>query len=378
MNLKKTTFWGYRRENARVGVRNHVVILPLDDLSNAAALAVENNIKGTLALPHPYGRLQFGADLDLFFRTLIGTGSNPNVAAVVVIGIEEEWTKRVVDGIAEKGEVDFVTEVATLLPMHNICDMLGVAEEDRPMIVDIARIVGGYQDPEVMGGREVLPTLFESMGKMREFVAGLIADRRAKPGTDLLTSLTEAEVDGEKLTDDEIISFFGLLLVAGNDTTRQSLSHGMKALSDFPAQRAWLMEDFEGRIATAVEELVRWATPIMTFRRTAARDCELNGTQITKGDKVIMFYTSANWDTEVFDHPEQLDLGRHPNPHITFGGGGIHHCLGNQLARLQIKALWDELLHRLPDIEVCGDMVCTRSNFFHGVNHLPVRFTPES
>jgi cytochrome P450 len=166
--------------------------------------------------------------------------------------------------------------------------------------------------------------------------------------------------------------------VAGNDTTRQSLSHGMKALSDFPEQRAWLMEDFEGRIATAVEELVRWATPIMTFRRTAARDCELNGTQITKGDKVIMFYTSANWDTEVFDHPEKLDLARHPNPHITFGGGGIHHCLGNQLARLQIKALWDELLHRLPDIEVSGDMVCTRSNFFHGVNHLPVRFTPES
>jgi cytochrome P450 len=286
--------------------------------------------------------------------------------------------KRVVDGISKKGEVDFVTEVATLLPMHNICDMLGVAEEDRPMIVDIARIVGGYQDPEVMGGREVLPTLFESMGKMREFVAGLIADRRAKPGTDLLTSLTEAEVDGEKLTDDEIISFFGLLLVAGNDTTRQSLSHGMQALSDFPEQRAWLMEDFEGRIATAVEELVRWATPIMTFRRTAARDCELNGTQITKGDKVIMFYTSANWDTEVFDHPEQLDLARHPNLHITFGGGGIHHCLGNQLARLQIKALWDELLHRLPDIEVSGDMVCTRSNFFHGVNHLPVRFTPES
>jgi cytochrome P450 len=286
--------------------------------------------------------------------------------------------KRVVDGIAEKGEIDFVAECAALLPMHNICDMVGVAEEDRPMIVERAKYAGGYHDPEVMGGRDILPTLFESMAHQREFVTGLIADRRANPGSDLLTSLTLAEVDGEKLTDDEIISFFGLLMVAGNDTTRQSLSHGMQALSDFPEQRAWLMEDFEGRIATAVEEMVRWATPIMTFRRTAARDCELNGTQITKGDKVIMFYPSANWDTEVFEHPEQLDLARHPNLHISFGGGGIHHCLGNQLARQQIKALWDELLHRLPDIEVSGDMVHTRSNFFHGVNHLPVRFTPES
>jgi len=284
--------------------------------------------------------------------------------------------KRVVDAVADKGEVDFVTEIASLLPMHNICDMLGVAEEDRPMIVEQSRYAGGVHDPEVMGGQEPLTVLFESMLNQREFVGGLIADRRATPGADLLTSLTQAEVDGAQLTDEEIISFFGLLMVAGNDTTRQSLSHGMQALHDFPQERAWLMADFDGRISTAVEEMVRWATPIMTFRRTVAHDTELNGQRITQGDKVIMFYPSANWDTEVFDHPERLDLSRHPNPHISFGGGGIHHCLGNQLARQQIKALWDELLHRLPDIEVCGDIVLTRSNFFHGVNHLPVRFTP--
>lgn len=286
--------------------------------------------------------------------------------------------KRVVDGIASKGAVDFVDEVSSLLPMHNICDLMGVAEEDRPMIVKQSKYAGGIHDPEILEGRETLSVLFESQAHQQEFVGGLIADRRAHPGTDLLTSLTQAEVDGEKLTDAEILSFFGLLMVAGNDTTRQSLSHGMQVLHDFPEQRAWLMADFDSRSATAVEEMIRWATPIMTFRRTAAQDTELNGTRITKGDKVIMIYPAANWDTEVFDHPERLDLGRHPNPHISFGGGGIHHCLGNQLARLQIKALWDELLHRLPDIEVCGELVPTRGTFFHGVNHLPVRFTPEA
>ncbi len=191
-----------------------------------------------------------------------------------------------------------------------------------------------------------------------------------------MSVLLEAEVDGEKLTDDEIISFFGLLLVAGNDTTRQSTSHAMKALTDFPEQREWWMADFDNRSKDAVEEIVRWATPIMTFRRTAARDCELGGQQIAEGDKVVLFYSSANFDTAVFDHPEKFDLSRHPNPHVGFGGGGIHHCLGNQLARQQLTALFRELLHRLPDIEVCGEPSYTLSTMFHGVNHLPVRFTP--
>jgi len=179
------------------------------------------------------------------------------------------------------------------------------------------------------------------------------------------------------LTDEEILSFFGLLTVAGNDTTRQSISHTMQAVTDFPEQRVWLRADFEHRIGTAVEEMVRWSTPIMTFRRTATRDCELGGVQITAGDKVVLFYASANWDSTVFDHPERFDLSRSPNPHISFGGGGIHHCLGGQLARQQLKALWRELLTRLPDIEVSGPMSRTTSTFFHGVNHLPVRFTPE-
>ena len=212
---------------------------------------------------------------------------------------------------------------------------------------------------------------------LSELSGRYIAERRRNPGDDLLSNLVQAEVDGERLTDEEIMSFFGLLTIAGNDTTRQSTSHAMKALTDFPDQRAWLMEDLDGRLKGAVEEMVRWATPIMTFRRTASRDCELNGQQITQGDKVVMFYASANWDTEVFDAPERFDLSRNPNPHVSFGGGGIHHCLGNQLARQQLAAIYRELLTRLPDIEVSGEPSYTVSTFFHGVNHLPVRFTPE-
>ena len=285
--------------------------------------------------------------------------------------------RRIVDDIATRGEVDFVPEVAALVPMHNICDMMGIDEADRARMAYESQFAGGWNDQELMGDQEPLGRLFEAMLHLGELSGRYIAERRRNPGDDLLSNLVQAEVDGERLTDEEIMSFFGLLTIAGNDTTRQSTSHAMKALTDFPQQKAWLMEDLDGRLKGAVEEMVRWATPIMTFRRTASRDCELNGQQITHGDKVVMFYASANWDTEVFDAPERFDLSRNPNPHVSFGGGGIHHCLGNQLARQQLAAIYRELLTRLPDIEVAGEPSYTVSTFFHGVNHLPVRFTPE-
>ena len=309
-------------------------------------------------------------------RRLLSSAFTPKQIARINDQIQAN-AKRIVDDIAGKGEVDFVTDVAALVPMHNICDMLGIDEDDRRKMAYESQFAGGWNDPELMGDQEPLPRLFEAMGYLEELAGKYIEERRANPGNDLISSLVQAEVEGEHLTDEEIISFFGLLTVAGNDTTRQSTSHAMKALTDFPDQRAWLTEDLEGRLPTAVEEMVRWATPIMTFRRTAARDCELNGQQITEGDKVVMFYASANWDTEVFEHPERFDLSRDPNPHVSFGGGGIHHCLGNQLARQQLRAVWHQLLTRLPDIEACGEPSYAIGTFFHGVNHLPVRFTPE-
>jgi cytochrome P450 len=311
-------------------------------------------------------------------RRLLSSAFTPKQMARIGDRIEAN-AKRIVDDIADKGEVDFVAEVSALVPMHNICDMLGIADDTtRRTLAHEAQFAGGWRDEDLMQGADPLTRLLESSGTVRAIADDLIAQRRETPGDDLLTALVQAEVDGEKLTDDEIRSFFGLLIVAGNDTTRQSTSHGMKALTDFPDQRAWLVEDLESRIAGAVEEIVRWATPIMTFRRTAARDCELGGQTITAGDKVIMFYASANWDTDVFDAPERFDLSRSPNPHVSFGGGGIHHCLGNQLARRQLAAVFRELLTRLPDIEVVGEPVYSTGNFFHGVNRMAVRFTPEA
>ena len=285
--------------------------------------------------------------------------------------------RRIVDDIAERGEIDFVTEVAALVPMHNICDMVGIPEEHRRTIAYESQFPDGWRDPRLLQGADPLGRVAQAIMTCQAIAMELVEARRRKPENDLITAMVQAEVDGERLTDEEISAIFFLLIVAGNDTTRQSTSHGLKALTDFPEQRAWLMEDLEGRMPMAVEEIVRYATPIMTFRRTAAHDTELGGHHITAGDKVIMFYSSANMDTEVFDHPERFDLSRSPNKHVAFGGGGIHHCLGAQLARRQLAATFHELLTRLPDIHTVGEPELGNGNFFHTVLSMRAEFTPE-
>ena len=218
--------------------------------------------------------------------------------------------RRIVDDIADKGQIDFVSDVAALVPMHNICDMVVIPEEHRRTIAYESQFPDGWRDPRLLQGAEPLARVAQAILIVHGIAMGLVEARRRKPENDLVTALVQAEVDGERLSDEEISSIFFLLIIAGNDTTRQSISHGMKALTDFPEQRAWLMEDLDARLPIAVEEIIRWATPIMTFRRTAAHDTELGGHHITAGDKVILFYSSANMDTEVFDHPEQLNLSR--------------------------------------------------------------------
>ncbi|MGI9162713.1 MAG: cytochrome P450 [Mycobacterium sp.] len=285
--------------------------------------------------------------------------------------------RRIVDDVADKGQIDFVKDVAALVPMHNICDMMGIPEEHRRTIAYESQFPDGWRDPRLLQGAAPLERVAQAILTVHGIAMELVEARRRNPENDLVTAMVEAEVDGERLTDEEISAIFFLLIIAGNDTTRQSISHGMKALTDFPEQRAWLMEDLDGRLPVAVEEIIRWATPIMTFRRTAAHDTELGGHHVTAGDKVIMFYSSANMDTEAFDHPEQLNLSRSPNKHIAFGGGGIHHCLGAQLARRQITATFRELLTRLPDIHTVGDPELGNGNFFHTVMSMTAEFTPE-
>ncbi|HEY2203991.1 MAG TPA: cytochrome P450 [Pseudonocardia sp.] len=312
-------------------------------------------------------------------RRLVGSAFTPKQMRRIEDQIKANATK-VVDNLIAKaqespdGWVDWVAECGGLLPMHNFNDMMGVPDGVRQKTSHEMSVMMSWGDDEITGSTrdEKFGAIFNALTFMHELSLKTVAERRENPTNDLFTSLARAEVDGEKLTDHEIGSFFVLLTVAGNDTTRQSLAHGLRALTSHPDQRAWLAEDLEGRMRTAVEEMVRWATPIMTFRRTAARDCELDGVRITRGDKLVMFYSSANRDERAIDRAHELDLSRDPNPHISFGGGGIHHCLGNQLARFQIRALFTELLTRCPDI-VAGEPELSPGNFFHVVKRMPCK-----
>jgi cytochrome P450 len=268
---------------------------------------------------------------------------------------------------------DFVELCAKELPIRTLSDMVGIPESERQQLAHATDAMVSWADPAYLDGRHPMEILLESQMYLHQVAGALAAERREHPGDDLISALVHAEVDGDRLTDAEVAAFFVLLSVAANDTTRQTASHTMKALTDFPAQRAWLLEDFDGRIGTAVEEFVRWATPVMTFRRTAATDFDLSGQTILAGEKVVMFYSSANWDTEAFDHPERFDLSRSPNPHLGFGGGGPHFCLGAHVARAQLRALFGELLRQLPDIQA-GDPTYVAGNFIHAVGSMPCTF----
>jgi cytochrome P450 len=268
---------------------------------------------------------------------------------------------------------DFVEHCAKELPIRTLSDMVGIPGSERAQVAQAADAMVSWADPVSMNGRNPLEVLMGSQMYLHQVAFGLAADRRAHPGDDLISSLVTAEVDGDRLTDAEVAAFFVLLAVAGNDTTRQTASHAIKALTDFGDQRAWLAADFDDRISCAVEEFVRFATPVMTFRRTAATDCRIGEQAIAAGEKVVMFYASGNFDTEAFNSPGRFDLSRKPNPHLGFGGGGRHFCLGAHVARAQLRAIFGELLTELPNIEA-GEPVYVPGNFIHGIRSLPVTF----
>lgn len=268
---------------------------------------------------------------------------------------------------------DFVEYCAKELPLRTLADMVGIPASEREAVASAADALVSTNDPAFLAGREPLAVMAENIMYLHQLAGSLAAARRDKPGEDLFSSLVTAEVDGDRLTDAEIAAYFVLLCVAGNDTTRQTTSHAIKALTDFPAQRAWLLEDFDRRIGTAIEEFVRYASPVMTFRRTAATDYELGGQTIRAGEKVAMFYSSGNWDDRVFERPDELDLSRDPNPHVGFGGGGQHYCLGTHVARAQLRAIFGELLRELPGI-AAGDPEYLAGSFIHGIRAMPCSF----
>src|SRR5271166_1804669 len=308
-----------------------------------------------------------------FLRKLVSAAFTPRQVRRIEDSIKAN-AKVIVEELRAAGSgVDFVEHCAKQLPIRTLSDMVGIPESDRERVAEAADAMVSSGDPVYLNGRHPMEVLFEAQTYVHQVALALAAERRENPGDDLFSSLVNAEVDGDRLADADVAAFFVLLSVAANDTTRQTTSHAMKALTDFPGQRAWLLEDFDNRIGTAVEEFIRWATPVMTFRRTAAEDFELGGQTILAGEKVVMFYPSGNWDTEVFDHPERLDLSRSPNPHVGFGGGGLHFCLGAHVARAQLRAIFGELLRQLPDIQA-GDPTYVAGNFIHAVHSMPCTF----
>jgi cytochrome P450 len=308
-----------------------------------------------------------------FLRKLVSAAFTPRQVRRIEDSIKANATVIVEELQAAGSGVDFVEHCAKELPIRTLSDMVGIPDADRERVAQAADAMVSSGDPVFLNGRHPLEVLFEAQMYVHQVALALAADRRENPGDDLFSSLVNAEVDGDRLADADVAAFFVLLSVAANDTTRQTTSHAMKALTDFPDQRAWLLEDFDNRIGTAVEEFIRWASPVMTFRRTAAIDVEIGGQLIKAGEKVVLFYSSGNWDTEAFDHPERLDLSRSPNPHVSFGGGGVHFCLGAHVARAQLRAIFGELLRQLPDIQA-GDPVSVPGNFIHGIRSLPVTF----
>jgi methyl-branched lipid omega-hydroxylase len=280
---------------------------------------------------------------------------------------------KIVDDLLETGPCDFVEHVSARLPLKIICEMMGIGDEHYAMVLRNTNIILSGSDPEFISEdmNEAITQILTAGGELAELVTSLAAQRQEKPADDLTTALATANIDGEQLTPAELASFFVLLVVAGNETTRTAISHALNLLTEHPDQRELLLADVDGRIGAATEEVVRYVSPVIWMRRSVTRDCTLNGHDFREGDKAVLFYWSANRDESVFAEPERFDITRSPNPHVGFGGAGPHFCLGAHLARREITAMLRELLTRAPRVRAAGEPDRLLSSFINGIKHLP-------
>ena len=297
-------------------------------------------------------------------RGIVSRGFTPRAIGNLRAALTDRAARIVAEALAT-GSGDFVSDVACELPLQAIAELLGIPQEDRRKIFTWSNEMIGYDDPEyAAAGRDAAAELVG-------YSMVLAEDRRSCPRDDIITKLVHAQLDGDNLTSDEFGFFMVLLAVAGNETTRNAISHGMLAFLDHPEQ--W--EAFRaGRPETAVDEIVRWATPVTVFQRTALADTELGGRQIKAGQRVGLFYRSANFDEEVFDQPERFDVLRSPNPHVGFGGSGAHYCLGANLARLEIDLMFNAIADAMPSISKAGEPERLRSGWLNGIKRLPVSY----
>ncbi len=282
----------------------------------------------------------------------------------------------IVDELLAAGPCDFVQRVAVKLPLTIVCQLMGIPADSYQRVLHDSNIILSGFDPDFISEDmdEAVGQLLGAGGDLAELVTTLGSERVAAPRDDLISALVTANIDGEQLTTAELASFFILLVVAGNETTRNALSHALTLLTEHEDQRQLLLGDLEGRMPGAVEEIVRYSSPVMFMRRTVTADCTLNGTDYHEGDKLALFYWAANLDESVFDQPEVFDITRSPNPHVGFGAPGPHFCLGAHLARREITVMLTELLTRVPQIRAAGPPDRLLSSFINGVKRLPCDF----
>ena len=303
------------------------------------------------------------------YRLLVNKGFTPRM-----IGLIEQFLKHravlIVDNIIERGSCDFVDDLAAELPLQAIAEIMGVPQEERRMLFDWSNRMIGIDDPEFADEDGAAASM-----ELFMYSNSLAKKRREDPRDDIVTKLINAEVDGDRLSELEFDMFMMLLTVAGNETTRNTTAWGMWALMQNPEQYAALRGDIDGKLDHAIEEILRWATPVYHFRRTATADTQIAGQEIKKDDKVVIWHTSADRDETVFDDPYSFNIERWPNEHIAFGGGGAHFCMGANLARMELKLIFREILERIPDMKLTAEPSMLRSNFIGGVKHMPVTYS---
>jgi cholest-4-en-3-one 26-monooxygenase len=306
------------------------------------------------------------------YRRIVSRGFTPRM-----INLLEDYlhnrTQMIIDRVCERGSAEFVTELSAELPLQAIAEMVGIPFEDRKKIFDWTNSMIGADDPDFAKSEEFVMAAF---AELFAYSNALQTERRGKPADDIITTLLSADVDGEALDEVEFDMFFLLLCVAGNETTRNSITRGMHGFFEFPDQWELYKSDPDKYADTMVDEVVRWATPVLNFRRQAMRDYEIGGVKIKEDDKVVMWHIAANRDPRAFDDPWTFDITRSPNDHVGFGGGGPHYCLGSNLAKMEIRLMFKGIAERLPDIHLTGDVSYLRSNFIGGVKSMPVEFTP--
>ena len=309
-------------------------------------------------------------------RRIVSRGFTPRALRQVESGVERR-ADAVIDRIIEKGSCDVVADLAAPLPLQIICDMMGIPESEAPMVLKQTNTILGLGDPEFVEELEnVEAAAIQAGSQLASLMIEMANDRRKSPKDDLTTALVNTELEDGAMTDSELASFFILLVVAGNETTRNVISHGVKLLCEHPDQRKRWAEDVDGLMPTAVEELIRCSSPVMHMRRTCTQDTVLSGQEFKQGDKVVLWYSSGNRDEVTFDQPYVFDVGRTPNDHVGFGGPGPHYCLGANLARREISVMFRRIFDRIPDFQVTGPPVPLRSNFINGIKRMPCEFSP--